>query len=55
MDRSVAPGILIVVALAAAAVVLLVHPLTAWLVLWVLLGAVLLLVVIELLRRPAQD
>ncbi|WP_336647639.1 hypothetical protein [Microbacterium sp. MMO-10] len=54
IDRS-RRGILIVVALAAAAVVLLVHPLTAWLVLWVLLGAVLLLVVIELLRRPAQD
>ena len=54
IDRS-HRGILIVVALAAAAVVLLVHPLTAWLVLWVLLGAVLVLVVIELLRRPAQD
>lgn len=47
--------ILVVVALIAAAVVLLVHPLTAWLVLWVLLGAVLVLVAVELLRRPALD
>lgn len=54
IDRS-RRWILVVVALAAAAVVLLVHPLTAWLVLWVLLGAVLVLVAVELLRRPAPD
>ncbi len=47
--------ILVVVALVAAAVVLLVHPLTAWLVLWVLLGALLVLVAAELLRRPVRD
>ncbi|UXW85855.1 hypothetical protein NFX31_16895 [Microbacterium azadirachtae] len=54
IDRS-HRGILIVVALVAAAVVLLVHPLTAWLVLWVLLGAVLVLIAVELLRRPASQ
>jgi len=47
--------ILVVVALVAAAVVLLVHPLTAWLVLWVLAGALLVLVAVELLRRPVRD
>ena len=47
--------ILVVVALAAAAVVLLVQPLTAWLVLWTALAALLVVIAIELLRRPARD
>ena len=47
--------ILVVVALLAAAVVLLVQPLTAWLVLWVLAGSLLVLIAVELLRRPVQE